>query len=89
MSESFDTESSISIGTSSHFLDPIGSDGGWQGRFRFLTGGTGAPLVMLHTVRTQAEHFRYLRNGSSRSSFSLEVLRHTSRLPASMPTSPT
>src|SRR6185369_14626384 len=31
-----------------------------QGRLRYLTGGTGAPLVLLHTVRTQAEHFRHL-----------------------------
>src|SRR5207248_1942577 len=31
-----------------------------QGRLRYVTGGTGAPLVMLHTVRTQAEHFRHL-----------------------------
>jgi pimeloyl-ACP methyl ester carboxylesterase len=27
---------------------------------RYLTGGSGPPLVMLHTVRTQAEHFRHL-----------------------------
>src|SRR6185369_13318046 len=31
-----------------------------QGRLRYLTGGTGAPLVLLHTVRTQAEHYRHL-----------------------------
>jgi len=61
MPESSDTESRISIpGTSSHFLDPTGPDSGGQGRLRYLTGGTGAPLVMLHTVRTQAEHFRHL-----------------------------
>ncbi|HEY3014789.1 MAG TPA: alpha/beta hydrolase [Nocardioides sp.] len=61
MPESSDTESRISIpGTSSHFLDPTGSDSRGQGRLRYLTGGTGAPLVMLHTVRTQAEHFRHL-----------------------------
>ena len=47
-------------GTSSHFLEPTESGGRGQGRLRYLTGGTGAPLVMLHTVRTQAEHFRHL-----------------------------
>jgi pimeloyl-ACP methyl ester carboxylesterase len=53
-----DTSSGISIpGTSSHFLD---STGPGQGQLRYLKGGTGAPLVMLHTVRTQAEHFRHL-----------------------------
>ena len=55
------TESRIDIpGTSSHFLDPTepGDDG--AGRLRYLTGGRGAPLLMLHTVRTQAEHFRRL-----------------------------
>lgn len=31
-----------------------------SGRLRYLTGGAGAPLVLLHTVRTQAEHFREL-----------------------------
>jgi pimeloyl-ACP methyl ester carboxylesterase len=56
-----DTESGISIpGTSSHFLDPAGPGDPGQGRLRYLTGGSGAPLVMLHTVRTQAEHFRHL-----------------------------
>jgi|SRR5689334_15536596 len=47
-------------GTSSHFLDPAGSRDSGQGRLRYLTGGSGAPLVMLHTVRTQAEHFRHV-----------------------------
>jgi pimeloyl-ACP methyl ester carboxylesterase len=47
-------------GTSSHFLEPAGSRDTGQGRLRYLTGGNGAPLVMLHTVRTQAEHFRHL-----------------------------
>lgn len=42
-------------GTSSHFLETAG-----HGRLRYLTGGSGAPLVLLHTVRTQAEHFRHL-----------------------------
>jgi pimeloyl-ACP methyl ester carboxylesterase len=55
------TESGIRIpGTSSHFLDPTASKDRGQGRLRYLTGGTGAPLVLLHTVRTQAEHFRRL-----------------------------
>ena len=55
------TESSISIpGTSSHFLEPTGSRDQGQGRLRYLTGGSGTPLVLLHTVRTQAEHFRHL-----------------------------
>src|SRR5215207_1228856 len=47
-------------GTSSHFLDPTGSVAQGRGRFRYLMGGTGAPLILLHTVRTQAEHFRHL-----------------------------
>jgi pimeloyl-ACP methyl ester carboxylesterase len=56
-----DTESGIRIpGTSSYFLDPAGQGDRGQGRLRYLKGGTGAPLVMLHTVRTQAEHFRNL-----------------------------
>lgn len=61
MSVTSDTESGISIpGTSSHFLDPTGPGDPVQGQLRCVTGGTGAPLVMLHTVRTQAEHFRHL-----------------------------
>jgi pimeloyl-ACP methyl ester carboxylesterase len=43
-------------GTTSHFLDA--NQG--HGRLRYLTGGDGPPLVLLHTVRTQAEHFRHL-----------------------------
>ncbi len=31
-----------------------------EGALRYLEAGTGAPLVLLHTVRTQAEHFRGL-----------------------------
>src|SRR5436305_9482771 len=31
-----------------------------EGRQRYLKAGTGAPLVLLHTLRTQAEHFRFL-----------------------------
>src|SRR6266567_8318806 len=61
MSVNSDTESGIRIpGTSRHFLDPAGPGDQGQGRLRYVTGGTGAPLVMLHTVRTQAEHFRHL-----------------------------
>jgi pimeloyl-ACP methyl ester carboxylesterase len=61
MAVTSDTESGIRIpGTSSHFLDPTGPGDRGQGRLRYVTGGTGAPLVMLHTVRTQAEHFRAL-----------------------------
>jgi pimeloyl-ACP methyl ester carboxylesterase len=64
MSTTTNTESSISIpGMSSHFLDPAGPTGPGgqeQGRLRYLRGGSGAPLVLLHTVRTQAEHFRHL-----------------------------
>jgi len=44
-------------GTTAQFLEPTGQD---EGRLRYLTGGTGPPLIMLHTVRTQAEHFRHL-----------------------------
>lgn len=56
-----DTESRITIpGISSRFLDPVGQNGDSKGRLRYLTGGSGTPLVMLHTVRTQAEHFRHL-----------------------------
>jgi len=54
-------EPGISIpGTSSHFLDPTGSRDQGQGRLRYLAGGSGAPLVLLHTVRTQAEHYRHV-----------------------------
>jgi pimeloyl-ACP methyl ester carboxylesterase len=61
MSIDTDTKSAIRIpGTSARFLEPTdpGTDG--AGRLRYLTGGSGAPLVLLHTVRTQAEHFRHL-----------------------------
>jgi pimeloyl-ACP methyl ester carboxylesterase len=51
-------EPSIRIpGTSAQFLDTTGQG---EGRLRYLTGGAGPPLVTLHTVRTQAEHFRHL-----------------------------
>jgi pimeloyl-ACP methyl ester carboxylesterase len=55
------TKSAIRIpGTSAHFLDTTGQGDEGEGQLRYLTGGTGAPLVMVHTVRTQAEHFRHL-----------------------------
>src|SRR5437762_8150476 len=61
MSLASNFESGITIpGTSSHFLDPTEPGGRGHGRLRYITGGTGAPLVLLHTVRTQAEHFRHL-----------------------------
>ncbi|MFC8428137.1 alpha/beta fold hydrolase [Streptomyces sp. NPDC057253] len=44
-------------GTTSHTLP---ARGGREGQLRYLKAGTGAPLVLLHTVRTQAEHFRRL-----------------------------
>ena len=44
-------------GTTSHTIAPRG---GREGRLRYLRAGTGAPVVLLHTVRTQAEHFRRL-----------------------------
>src|SRR3954451_19338274 len=47
-------------GMSSQLLHRPARDGREQGRLRYLTGGNGAPLVLLHTVRTQAEHFRHL-----------------------------
>lgn len=39
-------------------FDRTGTPG--SGRLRYLSGGSGPPLVLLHTVRTQAEHFREL-----------------------------
>jgi pimeloyl-ACP methyl ester carboxylesterase len=53
------TLSTIHIpGTVESFLEwPAGST---DGRLRYLTGGQGAPLVLLHTVRTQAEHFQHM-----------------------------
>jgi pimeloyl-ACP methyl ester carboxylesterase len=53
--------SSIPIpGTTARFLSPTSDDGPAAGELRYLTGGDGPPLVLLHTVRTQAEHFREL-----------------------------
>jgi pimeloyl-ACP methyl ester carboxylesterase len=58
---SYDSESSIKIpGFASHFLEAAAPGDTGQGRLRYLAGGSGAPLVLLHTVRTQAEHFRHL-----------------------------
>jgi pimeloyl-ACP methyl ester carboxylesterase len=45
-------------GTTSHTIAP--REGHREGTLRYLKAGTGAPLVLLHTVRTQAEHFRNL-----------------------------
>ena len=60
MSTTTDHESGIVVpGMRSQFLEPADS-GSSHGRLRYLTGGKGAPLVLLHTVRTQAEHFRDL-----------------------------
>ena len=54
-------ESGIKIpGFESRFLEPGSQGEPGQGRLRYIAGGSGAPLVMLHTVRTQAEHFRHL-----------------------------
>ncbi|MET9759426.1 alpha/beta hydrolase [Streptomyces sp. NPDC006372] len=47
-------------GTTSHTIAPRAGSGGREGTLRYLQAGTGAPLVLLHTVRTQAEHFRHL-----------------------------
>lgn len=56
-----DSLSTIKIpGTEEHFLDPLGSYKASPGRLRYLSGGKGPALILLHTVRTQAEHFRHL-----------------------------
>jgi pimeloyl-ACP methyl ester carboxylesterase len=47
-------------GTTSHTIAPRGGRHSREGALRYLTAGAGAPLVLLHTVRTQAEHFRLL-----------------------------
>ena len=52
---------SITIpGMTSQLLEPTDAGDRGKGRLRFLTGGCGPALVLLHTVRTQAEHFRHL-----------------------------
>lgn len=61
MTTNTDHVSTIHIpGTSERLLEPARTAGTAEGRLRYLTGGRGAPLVLLHTVRTQAEHFRHL-----------------------------
>lgn len=56
-----DSRPTISVpGTTSHTLAPREERRGREGTLRYLKAGTGAPLVLLHTVRTQAEHFRSL-----------------------------
>ncbi|MGP3920359.1 alpha/beta fold hydrolase [Nonomuraea sp. 10N515B] len=47
-------------GTTSHTIAPRGGRHSHEGTLRYLKAGTGAPLILLHTVRTQAEHFRAL-----------------------------
>jgi pimeloyl-ACP methyl ester carboxylesterase len=47
-------------GTTSHTIAPRAGRRSREGTLRYLKAGTGAPLVLLHTVRTQAEHFRDL-----------------------------
>ena len=47
-------------GATSHTIVPRTGRHSREGELRYLTAGTGAPLVLLHTVRTQAEHFRHL-----------------------------
>ncbi|MEU1576540.1 alpha/beta hydrolase [Streptomyces collinus] len=47
-------------GTTSHTIAARAGRHSREGTLRYLKAGTGAPLVLLHTVRTQAEHFRAL-----------------------------
>ncbi|MFE0258362.1 alpha/beta fold hydrolase [Streptomyces sp. NPDC059010] len=47
-------------GTTTHTIAPRPGSGGHEGTLRYLKAGTGAPLVLLHTLRTQAEHYRHL-----------------------------
>ncbi|MFF5187895.1 alpha/beta fold hydrolase [Streptomyces sp. NPDC000345] len=47
-------------GTTTHTVAPRAGRDGREGTLRYLKAGTGDPLVLLHTVRTQAEHFRLL-----------------------------
>ncbi|WP_416966812.1 alpha/beta fold hydrolase [Streptomyces sp. 4F14] len=46
-------------GTTSHTITPR-TGHSREGTLRYLKAGSGAPLVLLHTVRTQAEHYRRL-----------------------------
>ncbi|MFJ9019888.1 alpha/beta fold hydrolase [Streptomyces sp. NPDC102259] len=47
-------------GTTSHTIAPRAGHHRHEGTLRYLKAGAGAPLVLLHTVRTQAEHYRLL-----------------------------
>ncbi|MGY1497046.1 alpha/beta fold hydrolase [Streptomyces sp. QTS52] len=47
-------------GTTSHTIAPRAERHSREGTLRYLKAGTGAPVILLHTVRTQAEHFRHL-----------------------------
>ncbi|MFI5800750.1 alpha/beta fold hydrolase [Streptomyces sp. NPDC051677] len=47
-------------GTTSHTIAPRTGRHHREGALRYLRAGAGAPVVLLHTVRTQAEHFRSL-----------------------------
>ncbi|WP_086766005.1 alpha/beta fold hydrolase [Streptomyces bobili] len=47
-------------GTAVRTLAPRGGRLSREGTLRYLEAGRGAPVVLLHTVRTQAEHFRSL-----------------------------
>ncbi|AVV45903.1 alpha/beta hydrolase [Streptomyces sp. ID05-04B] len=47
-------------GTTSHTIPPRAGRHRHEGNLRYLEAGTGSPVVLLHTVRTQAEHFRHL-----------------------------
>ncbi|MFF4058635.1 alpha/beta fold hydrolase [Streptomyces sp. NPDC001668] len=56
-----DARPTITIpGTTTHTLAPRAGRNSHEGTLRYLKAGTGAPLVLLHTVRTQAEHYRSL-----------------------------
>ncbi|MGW0840643.1 alpha/beta fold hydrolase [Streptomyces sp. NPDC002787] len=58
---SLDSRPTIHIqGTTSHIIVPRAGRHSREGTLRYLKAGTGAPLVLLHTLRTQAEHFRSL-----------------------------
>ncbi|MEU0026196.1 alpha/beta hydrolase [Streptomyces sp. NPDC006335] len=56
-----DSRPTITIpGTTTHTIAPRAGRDRREGTLRYLKAGSGAPLVLLHTVRTQAEHFRLL-----------------------------